>query len=227
MFLGARATQAEYFDSPHRTLAEQREAYAWLGRVNRITRFERPFRLWIPRLLGEANCRQLTFLDLGAGDGSLGRTLHAWAAARGWDWHFTCLDLSPIAAQLDPGGTRVTGSALAVPFADASFDVVIATTMTHHLSNEAAVVTHFREAERTARRAVLLVDLHRNALFHAVLWLLLVAMRSPAEFRADGTLSVRRGWRVAEWQRLAALTGLRSSRVWMEHGTRVLLSLVK
>ena len=114
-----------------------------------------------------------------------------------------------------------------MPFPEARFDVVIATTMTHHLQTETEVVTHFREAARVARRAVLLCDLHRNPFFLSGLWSLLIALRAPTEFRRDGVLSVLRGWRVAEWRRLADAAGLSSARVWQEHGTRVLLGFKK
>jgi len=227
MFLRVRATQAEYFDAPERTVDELRESYRWLGRVNRITRFDWPFRTWIPRLLGEAACRELTLLDLGAGDGSLGRALAAWALERGWKWTFTNVDLNPILDDLNPGGTNVRASALDLPFPDGRFDVVIATTMTHHLGDDAAVRVHFREAHRVARRAVLLCDLQRSPLLLGWLWLLLTAIRAPREFKADGLISVRRGWRADEWRRIAASAGLPDARVWEEHGARVLLAAAK
>ncbi len=227
MFLVRRASQPEYFDAPERTEREVQEHYAWLSRINRLTHFDRPFRHWLPKLLGVSHCQKLELLDLGAGDGSLGRTLQSWAQTQGWDWRFSGLDLSPHTRALNPPDTHFIGSVTALPFREASFDVVIATTMTHHLQTEAEVVTHFREAARVARRAVLLCDLHRNPLFLSGLWSLLIALRVPAEFRQDGVLSVLRGWRVPEWRRLADTAGLSSARVWQEHGTRVLLALKK
>lgn len=227
MFLRCRATQAEYFDAPERTLEEVRDSYHWLGRVNRLTRFERPFRIWIPRLLGEPVCQSLRIVDLGAGDGALGRTLREWAASQGWDWRFTNVDLNPIASQLNPHGDNVTASVLDLPFEDGAFDLAIGTTMTHHLQTDAEVIQHFREAWRVARRGVVLCDMHRNPAFHAVLGVLLVGMGCPREFIADGLLSVRRGWRVAEWRRFVDEAGLCGAKVWFEHGTRVLMAALK
>lgn len=227
MFLARRTLQAEYFDAPDLSAAEAREHYAWLGRINRLTQFDRPFRRWLPETVGVENCANLEVLDLGAGDGSLGRTLRDWADQKGWSWRFTDLDLSPHTRPLNTSGRHVVGSVTALPFPDESFDAVIATTMTHHLKSEADVVAHFREAVRVARRGVLLCDLHRNSLFAAGLWGVLVALGAPGEFRRDGVLSVRRGWRVPEWRRLADTAGLTSARVWSEHGTRVLLQFKK
>jgi ubiquinone/menaquinone biosynthesis C-methylase UbiE len=227
MFLARRSAQAEYFDAPERTASELADHYVWLNRVNRVTRFDRPFRMWIPRLLPEADCRDLTVLDVGAGDGELGRTLSSWAGQQGWSWKFTDLDLSSHACALNPNPRATVGSATALPFPDRSFDVVVATTMTHHLPEDADVVAHFREAARVARRLVLVCDMQRSALFLGALGLFLWLHRVPREFREDGLLSVRRGWRVEEWQRMAAAAGLVDARVWSEHGTRVLLSVQK
>jgi hypothetical protein len=69
--------------------------------------------------------------------------------------------------------------------------------------------------------------MQRSALFLGALGLFLWLHRVPREFREDGLLSVRRGWRVEEWQRMAAAAGLVDARVWSEHGTRVLLSVQK
>jgi SAM-dependent methyltransferase len=177
MFLRQRATQAEYFDHPERSLDEMRAHYAVLGRLNLVTRFARPFQKWLPQLLGTAACREASLLDLGAGDGLLGRTLTAWAGKQGWKWQFTNLDHCPLTGQLDPGGRHVVASATELPFPDASFDVVVATSMTHHLDSDADVVAHFREANRVARRAVLFTDLHRNVGFLVGLWLGLLGHR--------------------------------------------------
>lgn len=227
MFLRRRATETEYFDRPERTAAELRGHYAALNRINRLVHFDRPFRIWLPTLLGPEACRRVTALDLGAGDGLLGRQLTAWGAAQGWDWSFTNVDRCPVAAELDPGPRRLVGSVLQLPFPNDSFDVVIATTMTHHLESEAEVITHFREAFRVSRRVVLLCDLHRSWLLMAATWAVAGLAGQGGAFRNDAVLSVRRGWRPEEWRRLADEAGLPQARVWSEHGTRVLLALTK
>ena len=227
MFLHDRSSQTEYLDAPERTATELEEHYAWLNRINRLTRFERPFRIWIPRLMGDMQCQRLEVLDVGAGEGSLGRSLTTWAGEKGWDWSFTDLDSSETVGALNPSGRAVRGTATALPFEDGQFDVVIANTMTHHLDSEEAVVAHFREAARVARRLVLICDMQRRLPFFLLLGTTLWLVRAPREFRRDGLLSVRRGWRAGEWRRLADAAGLAEARVWDEHGSRVLLALVK
>ncbi len=227
MFLRRRATQVEYFDRPGRTDAELREEYWGLNRINRLVRFDRPFRVWMPEVFGMDACRSLEILDLGAGDGLLGRELSAWAARRGWRWNFTNLDLCPVAAAMDPGPWRVVGSVTDLPFADGAFDVALSSNMTHHLPREADVVRHWCEARRVVRRGVFFCDLLRSLPFLVGLWALTLLTGQRRSLRHDAVLSVRRGWRPEEWRRLAGAADLTHARVWREHGTRVLLAWTK
>jgi ubiquinone/menaquinone biosynthesis C-methylase UbiE len=227
MFLRHRSDQIEYFDSKDLPLEDYRVYYASLGRINRITRFDLPFRRWLPALVGNETCKRLKVLDLGSGDGLLGRQLSAWAAKQGWSWDFTNLDLSTAAKALDPSSAHVIASATAIPFEDGTFDAVIASAMTHHFANDEEVVAHFKEASRVSRRVVLLCDLHRNFLFLVSMWVALIILRFPRPFRQDAVLSVRRGWRLDEWHHLAKTAGLKDSRIWLEHGTRILIAATK
>jgi 2-polyprenyl-3-methyl-5-hydroxy-6-metoxy-1,4-benzoquinol methylase len=227
MFLARRSAQAEYFDDPERSFAEVAEGFRQLRRVNRLFRFADPFQRLLSRWLGAEDCRKLSVLDLGAGDGSLGHELTTWAARRGWIWRVTSLDLSPRGLRLNPQSFSVAGSAVALPFRDQSFDVVIASQMTHHLPDDAAVVQHFREAWRVTRDAIFLNDLHRNLALVALVWLGAHATRLSPEMRADGLLSVRRGWRVQEWQALAARAEIPNAEIRLYLGTRIMLQARK
>lgn len=226
MFFGSRATQAEYFDAPGRPADEIAEGYRSLGWVNRLFVFAEPFQRFLPKLLGKQNCQSLSILDLGAGDGSLGNLLTAWAAKRKWDWRVTNLDTNLEALRLNPDARNIASSALALPFQDNSFDVVIASQMTHHLS-DTEVVAHMREAWRVARRAVQLSDLHRGPMLFTLLWITFRFRPFPKHFQEDGLLSVRRGFRVGELRDFARQAGLPRPRVWLYYGTRVILQAKK
>jgi 2-polyprenyl-3-methyl-5-hydroxy-6-metoxy-1,4-benzoquinol methylase len=227
MFLKHRALQAEYFDVAERPVSELADGYRMLSHMNRLFLLGEPFKRRLPSWLGRARCRSLSLLDLGAGDGSLGEELQRWAAKRGWDWRVTNLDLSTQAMRLNPNGRFVAGSALALPFCDNSFDVVMASQMAHHLMSDDEVCVHFREAWRVTRDLLFLNDLHRNPALYGVLWLLLRLHGYPKHFRSDGLLSVRRGWRVGEWRDLAARAGIPNARVSLYAGARVLLKARK
>jgi SAM-dependent methyltransferase len=225
MFLSRRAMQEEYFDS-ERPAVEVAEFFRSLGRVNRFFDFAQPFRKLLPRLVGEMNCEELSILDMGAGDGSLGISLQSWAVKRGWHWRVVNLDTSPMVLGLNPTGLNVAGSAIKLPFHDDSFDVVVTSQMAHHLTDRDAIVL-LQEAWRAARRGLIVCDLHRNLGLYLALRLLFCFQDHPASFRADALLSVQRAWRTGDLARLALEAGLDRAHVSLYFGARVILQATK
>lgn len=227
MLFRRRATTPEHFDDSSRTFEEFRSGYAELSRVNRLFRLDDPYTRVMTRWLGHDHCRQLSILDLGAGDGWLDKAITRWAAQRGWQWRVTNLDLNPVPLRLHTAGRNVAGSALQLPFDDAAFDVVIASQMTHHFNTDADVVQHFREAWRVARLGIFLTDMQRNAFLYSMLLLTLPLLRIRGKMRADGLLSVKKSWRVKEWRDLAQRAGLPQAMVRNYYGSRVILAARK
>jgi SAM-dependent methyltransferase len=226
MFLRQRSTQVEYSDLPGRTEVEIAASFCGLNRVNSLFRFSHPFEAALPRWLGKTKCQRLEILDVGAGTGLLSKKLTEWARLRGWQWRFTNLDANPLALKIGNLPDGVVGSALELPFADGSFDLVIASQMTHHLSDE-QIVTHWREVWRVTRDAIFICDLHRNAGLYALLWLTLHLMRMDRTIVEDGLISVRRGFRLDEWRELAGQAGISKAAVWRYHGARIVLQARK
>lgn len=222
MFLRERATQAEYCDQPDLPPEEVASSYRQLARFNRLMLVADPFQRLLVRWLGRKKVQRLSLLDLGAGDGSVGRGIEKWAARHGWQWRVTHVDLSVPALALGEGCRRVAANVCALPFRDESFDVVISSQMTHHLTDQEAVL-HFREGWRVTRETLFLTDVHRNVGSLCAIWFLLRCLRVTPTFLADGLLSVRRGWRVGEWKDLACQAGIPEPRVWLYYGSRVVL----
>jgi 2-polyprenyl-3-methyl-5-hydroxy-6-metoxy-1,4-benzoquinol methylase len=222
MFLSERATQAEYCDRADLSLDEVRAVYRQLARIHRLLQTSDAFQRPLVQMLDEASVRRLSVLDLGAGDGTIGRSLESWAARRGWDWRVVNVDANVAALGLHGSGRNVGGDVCALPFADDSFDVVIASQMTHHLA-EAEVVRHFAEAWRVARGVVCLTDAHRNVGALCFISVLMRVLGFSPEFRADAALSVRRGWRVREWRELAGRAGMVDAKVQLHFGARIVL----
>ena len=225
--LRERATEPEYFDSPARQPDEIIASYRELARVNWLCRFADPYTRIMSRWLGAANCRQLSILDLGAGDGSLGREMEKFAQRQGWDWRVTNFDVNPVPLRLASTSRNVAGSVLALPFVENSFDVVVASQMTHHLADGDAVIQHLREAWRVARRGVFITDMTRGPFFYAAVWVMIHALRLSPAMRADGLLSVKRSWTCAELAGIAARSGLPGLSVRSYFGTRLIVSALK
>lgn len=226
MFFRQRATQAEYCDQPDLSREAVISHCLQLARFNRTMLVSDVFQRILTRWLGRTRVASLSILDLGAGDGWIGRKISAWAARRGWTWRVTNLDVNPHALGLHPGSRNVLASVCSLPFPAGSFDVVIASQMAHHLV-EAEVVAHFREAWRVTGDGLFLSDAHRNEGAFLVLWLVLKLIGATPEFQADGLQSVRRGWRVNEWRRLAVQAGIPDAQVWLSYGSRVMLQARK
>jgi SAM-dependent methyltransferase len=226
MFFRERATQAEYCDQPGLPLEAVVSNYRQLARFNRAMLVSDAFQRVLTRWLGRPRVASLSILDLGAGDGWIGRKISKWAERRGWKWDVTNLDVNPLAFALHPRCRNVLASACTLPFQDDSFDVVIASQMAHHLT-DAQVIAHFREAWRVTRDGMFLSDAHRNGGAFVALWMVLKLIGATPEFQADGLQSVRRGWRVGEWHRLALEAGIPNSRVWLSYGSRVMLQARK
>jgi len=102
MFLSRRATQAEYCDRTDLPSGEVADNYRQLARFNRFMLVSDPFQRLLVRWLGRGGVKTLSLLDLGAGDGSTGRSMEAWARSHGWDWRVTNLDLNIQALRLNP-----------------------------------------------------------------------------------------------------------------------------
>ena len=226
MFFARRSTQAEFFDLHGRSEVATLEAYRELDRMNRIFRFTRPFEELLPSWLGNESCARLEILDVGAGTGLLAEKLSEWAGRRGWAWRFTNLDSNPTAVRFCVSARTVSGSCLSLPFSDGSFDLVVASQMTHHLNDE-EVVRHLREAWRVTRDAVFICDLHRNAGLYSMLWLSTLLLRVNGGVREDALLSVKRGFRGPELRGLALQSGLAGAKVKLSWGTRIVLQARK
>ncbi len=218
--------QAEYFDRPGLPVAERAAAFAELDRINRLFHFTHPFASSLPGWLGRERCARLEILDVGAGSGLLSETLSTWAAKRGWDWRFTNLDANPLPALKTVRAKSRVGSALELPFAENSFDLVVASQMTHHLSDP-EVVQHWREAWRVTRDGLFICDLHRNPGLYSMLWLTMSVLRTNRALREDGLISVKRGFRRREWRDLADRAGISDAHVWLYYGTRIVLQARK
>lgn len=208
MMLRERCTEPEYFDSTARSPEEIAEGYRELARVNELFALEDPYTRVMSRWLGAEGCSELSILDLGSGDAWLGKRLESVARKQGWNWRVTNLDLNPVPLQLNGSTRSVAGSVVQLPFAENSFDVVIASQMTHYLDTEAEVIAHFREAQRVARQAVFITDMTRSKMLYSLLWLMLRVLRISPKMRADGLLSVKRSFTPSEVKGLVEHAGL-------------------
>ena len=165
-------------------------------------------RLW--RAAGRP--RQLTILDVGAGSGDINRLLLAWASRRGIAMRITLVDIHPqtcAAAAVyyrDEPRVQVFCSDV-MQLALGQVDIVTAALFTHHFSSEQlpAVYTALASA---ARLGVVVNDLHRHWLAWAGIWIATHLISRNTMIRHDAPLSVLRGFRAEDLDRLRAAPSL-------------------
>lgn len=150
----------------------------------------------------------LRILDVGTGLGDMPLSF----ARHGW--RTVAIDTNPqvlAAARAATAGQPlvevVEADGLALPFADAAFDVAHSSLLMHHLAPDQAVVA-LREMRRVARLGVVVNDLRRGLLPLAVTGVTVLALGRSHVTRNDGIVSARRAYTVDELYQLLDAAGL-------------------
>lgn len=144
----------------------------------------------------------LLILDVAAGACDVGEALLRSRRCR-----VVALDLNARGLDGARQSLPVVGDALALPFRDGSFDVVMASLFFHHLGNEQCVRV-LQQMWRIARRKVLVNDLHRHPLAYFSIRALTMAFSRSRMVRHDGPLSVLRAFKPRELQAIAHQAGV-------------------
>ena len=145
-------------------------------------------------------------LDVACGSGELLRQTAKFANATGKKARLTGIDLHELSF-IDPieGISFVRGDAFRLPFADDAFDFAISSLFFHHLSDE-QIPFAFAEMSRVARRGVFVIDLERSGIAYYLYKLFCFTFRISPLVTHDGALSVKRGFTIAEFERLGKVT---------------------
>jgi SAM-dependent methyltransferase len=145
------------------------------------------------------NGRRASLLDVGTGLGDIPARARDVAAKAGVSLRTYGLDvaLSLVASSRVRLDHAACGDALALPFGDATFDLVLCSQLLHHFAHDDAVRL-LRELDRVGRHRVVVSDLRRSLFAAAGLWLASFPMRFHRVSRHDGVVSVLRGFTPAE-----------------------------
>ncbi|HEY0014477.1 MAG TPA: methyltransferase domain-containing protein [Allosphingosinicella sp.] len=208
--LAVRSRDEEQMDDPSLDPATYAAVIGDLSKVNALLMVSRPTIAFIRRTLGAR--KRFRLLDVGYGQGDMLRAIARWAARRGIEAALVGVDLNarslPAAKAATPGDMPIdyrTGD-----YADTAgegWDYVISSSVTHHMS-DVQIHAFFRFMEAEARIGWYVNDIHRHWLAFLGFPPLARAMRWHAMVRHDGCLSVQRGFRKAEWERLIAGSGI-------------------
>ncbi len=211
--LERRAQAEELMDADDLDATTYAAVVGDLAKVNVVTLAARPTLAFIDRAVGER--KRLRLLDVGFGDGDMLRRIARWAARKGIAAELVGVDLnsrSELAARAhtpsDLPIRYVTGD-----YADLAgpWDAIVSSLVAHHMTH-AQLVAFLRFMEANAR-TWFINDLHRHAFAHRGFPLLARLARWHPIVRHDGTLSIARAYRPAEWPPILTEAGIRDARV--------------
>ena len=178
------------------TITDLRMFNRWFGGLGCTSRL-------VEQVVRETKMNSLSWLDVAAGGGYVPRTVRDRLSPRKIALDLTLLDRA--ATHLGNGVRAVVGDALALPFRDASFDLVSSELFVHHLAPD-QVVQFAREGLRVCRRAFVINDLIRDPVHLALAYAGFPLYRSRLT-RNDAPASVRQAYTVNEMQALLNETG--------------------
>jgi SAM-dependent methyltransferase len=191
-----------------------------------------------PKLKARFQDRPLRILDLGTGIADFPEYIVSWAARQSpaIDLEIVAIDANPVTvdyarqalAKRLPEALRSkitveVADALALPYKDGEFDVVMGAMFLHHFAEEKAIAI-VKSMNRVSSGGILINDLHRHRLAYYGIYSLTRLFRASEMMQNDGPISVLRGFRSAELRAIAAGAGLKKFTVSWRWPFRWLLS---
>lgn len=197
----------ELLDTDSGTPQEVSDSLADLRMFNRRFGGVRTMSAVLREVAGQRHLQELDWLDVAGGAGDVASLTEESLRASGITLRSVVLDRA--ATHLNGRHLNVCGDALALPFRDASFDVVGSSLFVHHLLPD-QLARFAAEALRVARHAFVINDLIRSPLHYAL------ALAGRAIYRSrltrhDAPASVRAAYTVDELRPILERSGVRVS----------------
>ncbi|MDX5982864.1 methyltransferase domain-containing protein [Sphingomonas echinoides] len=210
MSLRERAIAEELMDADDLSPETYAAVVGDLAKVNVVTMAARPTLDFLRR--ATVGRRSFKLLDVGFGDGDMLRRIAHWAARRGIAAELVGVDLNPrsaLAATAHPP-TELPIRYSTGDYADLAgedWDFVISSLVAHHMTHD-QLIAFLRFMERESAVGWLINDLHRHGFAHFGFPILARLARWHPIVRHDGTLSIARSYRPAEWPPILAEAGV-------------------
>jgi ubiquinone/menaquinone biosynthesis C-methylase UbiE len=216
-------------DRPGVDEGDLRRSLTFIRRINRFLGYTHSTLSHIRRFSKSWPARAaIRILDVASGSADVPQAIVRWARRAGHDVQVVALDLHAHTAAIardetlsEPHIAVVRGNALDLPFADASFDIVLTSMFLHHL-DEAEVTRVLAEMNRVASQGILAADLIRDP--RAYRWITLFTMFSKPILKHDARVSVAQAFSRAEIERLRDQAGAGYTKYHKHFGHRFVLA---
>lgn len=188
-----------------------------LSAVNRWTLAARPTIGFLDRIARKTR-DPLRILDVGYGAGDMLRTIARWSRKRGIPAELVGIDINPKSAAV---AQRLTPSSMAIDYRTGDYaslggqgwDIILSNLVAHHMTQDELIAfLQFMDAQST--RGWLVNDLLRHRFAHIGYPLLARLMRWHPIVRQDGTLSIARSFRPAEWAMTLGAAGIDGAHIY-------------
>ncbi len=198
--------------------------------INRFIGDVRALKKTFLREIAAEKQREFSVLDVGAGSGEMLRVVADFARRKNLKCELLGLELNELSANSIRAESQnyaeikaVRADAFRLPFADKSFDYAICSLFAHHFTDENLVLI-LTEFNRVTRRKIFVVDLHRHRIAYLSYQLFCTVFRISRLVREDGSLSVLRGFKPKELEKLAVRANLKNISVRRVAPFRLVLS---
>ena len=212
MTLATRAIAEELMDADDLSPETYASVVGDLAKVNVVTMAARPTLDFLQR--STVGMTRFKLLDVGYGDGDMLRRIARWAAKRGLQADLVGVDLNP---RSEMAAKAHAPAALPIRYltgdyadhAGQGWDFVVSSLVAHHMTHD-QLVAFLRFMACQSARGWLINDLHRHRFAHFGFPVLAALARWHEIVRHDGTLSIARSYRPAEWPPILAEAGVRA-----------------
>lgn len=220
MNLSARSTQEELMDGPDISAADYAQCLADLEQVNRFTFTHAATLRWLARAMRHIPTpRSISIYDVAYGHGDFLRTLYRWGRSNGRLLRLSGIDLNPRSAVAARAATPadwnvdyLTGDVFGAK-PQPRPDFIVSSQFTHHL-DDAQVTGFVRWMEANCNVGWYVSDLQRHAIsYYTFPWIARLAGWHRV-VRLDGTVSIARSFRLAEWRALLQRAGVPAEVKW-------------
>ncbi len=225
-----RSSDLEHIDKGDYTAAEYEGCLVELQRVNRWMGDASALTSSLLDEIVKLELKSFSVVDVGAGSGELLRVTADWARKTHRTAKLIGVELNARSASAInqrsrdfPRTNAVRADAFQLPFADNQFDFAICSLFTHHFADD-AVVSVLREMGRVAARGIFVIDLHRHPVAYFLYTTVGRLVLHTRLLREDGALSILRGFKPRELEKLAERAGLNEIMVTRRFPYRLVLS---